>query len=410
MSGSYAAAESELTYPGDDPGQLASYLVSVNDAREQLARLQDGLLDGADQLSACWASDAKDAADREVTAQVTAAGTALARVDAALEMVGGYASAVTTARSEVDALRVSWTGNLGAYDIAVAGGDLAEIEGCEDRFEDLGSSWRTVYERVKQQAVEVDQQLLQLTWGWSGAADSLAVAVGIDRLVMDDPFAATGAPGSLSAIQTEYLAADVPTSVTPSLAFPLADYRAAVAAAVFRDPAFGKAFGAQFAACTDYACVLEAAKQYRTSLDLMGGATAIANAYEATAQPILEAVKFVTVGDCFEGNAADCAGMMFPVFNKWRKLIGWVEDASFITEHGESRLLDRSMGRFAIEAAMEGRVLLQRDGATVYVNETSPGRYTFIVVGDKGIVTSGRDWDFDGVSRTARTHGWIGWP
>ena len=117
---------------------------------------------------------------------------------------------------------------------------------------------------MKRQAAEVDQQLLQLTWDWSGAADSLAVAVGVDRLVMDDSFAAGGPPGSLSAVQDEYLAAEVPTSVTPSMTFPLANYRDAVAAAIFRDPAFGKAFGARFAACTDYACVLEAAQQYRT--------------------------------------------------------------------------------------------------------------------------------------------------
>ena len=310
MSGAYAPAETELTYPGDDPGQLASYLVSVNDAREQLARLQDGLLDGADQLTACWASDAKDAADREVTAQVAAAGTALARVDAALKLVGGYAAAVVTARSEVDALRVSWTGNLGAYDIAVAGGDPVAVEGCAERFEDLGSSWRTVYERVKQQAAEVDQQLMQLTWGWSGAADSLAVAVGVDRLVMDDPLAATGPPRSLERDPDRFPdcgCADVGDAEhgVPARGLP----------GCTRDSCLPRSRIRQGLRCPVrrlhglHLRVGGGRKQYRTSLDLMGGATAIANAYEATARPILEAVKFVTVGDCFDGNAADCAVM-----------------------------------------------------------------------------------------------------
>ena len=320
-----------LTYPGDEPAQLTAYLVSVDDAREQIARLQDGLLDATGQLTACWASTAKDAADAEVVNQTTAAGSVLARVDTALEVVGGYAAAVATAGADVDELRTSWSANLVAYDAAVVGGDQTQMVGCEERFEDLGSSWRTVYEHIKQQAAEVEQHLLQLTYGWTGPGSaSLAVAVGVDRLVMDDAFAAAGPPSSLSAVQTALLAAGVPTAVTPTMAFPLTDYRAAVAAAVFRDPAFGKAFGGQFAACTDYACVLNAAQQYRTYLEVMGGATAVANAYEATTQPILKAIKFLTVGDCFQGNMIDCAA--FSPLAKVIKVADLVRAGDYLVE------------------------------------------------------------------------------
>ena len=167
---------------------------------QQLARLQDGLLDSADQLTACWASDDEECGGLGGHAQATAAGTALARVDAALKLVGGYDWPPATARSEVDALRLSRTGNPGAYDIAVAGGDPVAVEGCAERFEDLGTRGELLGDQAWRNSRPLEGRIrssMQLTWGWSGAADSLAVAVGVDRLVMDHPLAATGPPRSL---------------------------------------------------------------------------------------------------------------------------------------------------------------------------------------------------------------------
>jgi hypothetical protein len=44
------------------------------------------------------------------------------------------------------------------------------------------------------------------------------------------------------------------------------------------------------------------------------------------------------------------------------------------------------------------------------VNEVSPGRYDFIVIGDRGVITAHRGWSFKSVSPLAKNYGWIGWP
>lgn len=46
----------------------------------------------------------------------------------------------------------------------------------------------------------------------------------------------------------------------------------------------------------------------------------------------------------------------------------------------------------------------------MYVNEASPGKYDFIVIGDRGVITAHRGWSFKSVTRLVKNYGWIGWP
>lgn len=45
-------------------------------------------------------------------------------------------------------------------------------------------------------------------------------------------------------------------------------------------------------------------------------------------------------------------------------------------------------------------------GATVYLNEVTPGRYDFIVKGDNGVVTAHTNWPLKAVTRIAGNYGW----
>ncbi len=80
------------------------------------------------------------------------------------------------------------------------------------------------------------------------------------------------------------------------------------------------------------------------------------------------------------------------------------------TLHGAERLAKEGFDQAAVAATRAGRLLRQADGARVYVNEVSPGRYDFIVIGDRGVITAHRGWSFKSVSRLAKNYGWIGWP
>ena len=49
--------------------------------------------------------------------------------------------------------------------------------------------------------------------------------------------------------------------------------------------------------------------------------------------------------------------------------------------HGAERLGQAGFDEAAVAATKAGQVLKQADGATVYLNEVSPGRYDFIIQG-----------------------------
>lgn len=80
------------------------------------------------------------------------------------------------------------------------------------------------------------------------------------------------------------------------------------------------------------------------------------------------------------------------------------------TIHGAERLTQAGFDEATVAATKAGRVLQQADGATVYVNEVSPGKYDFIIQGGRGVVTAHRGWSFKSVTRLAGNYGWQGWP
>ena len=80
------------------------------------------------------------------------------------------------------------------------------------------------------------------------------------------------------------------------------------------------------------------------------------------------------------------------------------------TIHGAERLQQAGFDAETIATTTAGLVLRQADGATVYINEVSPGRYDFIVEGDNGVITAHRGWSYGSVTRLATNYGWEGWP
>src|SRR5438132_5184491 len=71
------------------------------------------------------------------------------------------------------------------------------------------------------------------------------------------------------------------------------------------------------------------------------------------------------------------------------------------TLHGAERLTQAGFDEASIAATKSGRVLQQADGETVYLKEVSPGRYDFIVRGERGVITAHRGWSYKAVDRLA---------
>ncbi len=53
-----------------------------------------------------------------------------------------------------------------------------------------------------------------------------------------------------------------------------------------------------------------------------------------------------------------------------------------------------------------GRAVTQADGATVYLREVAPGRFNAVVIGQKGIITTMRNWSEKSIIRIAKNYGW----
>jgi hypothetical protein len=80
--------------------------------------------------------------------------------------------------------------------------------------------------------------------------------------------------------------------------------------------------------------------------------------------------------------------------------------AAQATAHGAERLAQAGFTEESIAATKAGQVFSQADGATVYLNEATPGRYDFIVEGDNGVVTAHTNWPLKAVVRIASNYGW----
>lgn len=80
------------------------------------------------------------------------------------------------------------------------------------------------------------------------------------------------------------------------------------------------------------------------------------------------------------------------------------------TAHGAERLEQAGFTDDLVAATKAGHVTRQANGATVYVNEATPGRFDFIVEGERGVITAHRNWRQGAVDRLAKNYGWEGWP
>jgi hypothetical protein len=330
----YVRAESILRFSGDDPADLQKFLSTVGDARERLARCRDGWLDAAGQLSSAWRGGAQEEANAEIRRHVGIADEVLKRMDAALNIVSLHRSAVVASRAEISGLREAWEAGRRAYAEALATTDPVAVFDAERRMNDIGESWRSAVWALDRATEAADLQLRTLCRGASFQLTGLAVAMGVDTLSYDDSFVqekaqvrahraeagtvpllpAPDGSAVFDAMPPVEIARAEPTPAVAPGAFPLEKYRAAVVRAALDDPlGFGKLAADEFAACTDFACVLVAAENYQLRLQMVKGASDLAFAWSKTMQSVFEVFREWTVGDCFDGNYIDCLLAVVPL-------------------------------------------------------------------------------------------------
>ncbi|HEV3319323.1 MAG TPA: DUF6531 domain-containing protein [Solirubrobacteraceae bacterium] len=82
------------------------------------------------------------------------------------------------------------------------------------------------------------------------------------------------------------------------------------------------------------------------------------------------------------------------------------EEGLAATAHGAEQLAERGFSGSDIALTKSGEVLTQSDGATVYLKETSSGRFNVIVEGQRGVVTALKNIPQGAVNRLAQNYGW----
>lgn len=76
------------------------------------------------------------------------------------------------------------------------------------------------------------------------------------------------------------------------------------------------------------------------------------------------------------------------------------------TLHGAERLGQGGLTDELIALTKSGQVFRQADNATVYIKETSPGRFNFIIESERGVVTAHRNWPLKEIQGIAERYGW----
>jgi hypothetical protein len=77
------------------------------------------------------------------------------------------------------------------------------------------------------------------------------------------------------------------------------------------------------------------------------------------------------------------------------------------TTHGAQRLAQFGFTDDLVRLTKtEGQVLRQADGATVYLRQSSPGRFDFIVEGERGVITAHRNMPQKAIDGLAQRYGW----
>jgi len=81
--------------------------------------------------------------------------------------------------------------------------------------------------------------------------------------------------------------------------------------------------------------------------------------------------------------------------------------ATRATAHGAERLAQSGFADDLVRLTKsEGQVLRQADGATVYLRESSPGRFAFIVEGERGVITAHTNMPQKAIDGLASRYGW----
>lgn len=83
------------------------------------------------------------------------------------------------------------------------------------------------------------------------------------------------------------------------------------------------------------------------------------------------------------------------------------EAVTAATIHGAERIATREFTEAEIALTKTGVQLLQRDGATVFLKEVTPGKFNIIVEGGRGVVTAIKNVSEKSVARIASNYGWF---
>jgi len=83
------------------------------------------------------------------------------------------------------------------------------------------------------------------------------------------------------------------------------------------------------------------------------------------------------------------------------------ETTTQATIHGGARLAARGFTEADIAITKTGTQLLQRDGATVFLKEVTPGKFNVIVEGGRGVVTALKNISEKSVARLSQNYGWF---
>jgi RHS repeat-associated protein len=86
---------------------------------------------------------------------------------------------------------------------------------------------------------------------------------------------------------------------------------------------------------------------------------------------------------------------------------GLTEVATQATIHGAERLAARGFSEADIALTKTGVQFLQRDGATVFLKEVTPGKFNVIVEGGRGVVTALKNVSEKSVARLSANYGWF---
>ncbi|NHA16187.1 RHS repeat-associated core domain-containing protein [Thioalkalivibrio sp. XN279] len=112
---------------------------------------------------------------------------------------------------------------------------------------------------------------------------------------------------------------------------------------------------------------------------------------------VLGAATKVAAGLVKVGKALDAAG----------DVAGAGRGGTRATAHGAERLARSGFTDDLVKLTKtEGQVLHQSDGAKVFLRESSPGRFDFIVEGERGVITAHRNWSQKSIDGIAKNYGW----